>query len=242
MPTKTVHYNDLRAEGKVWANQDSFTTTLVVLFVDTYGTEGFDWHPNTVEIEVEHDFRINLPDVNFEKLMTGISLFKTNNFYRSLPDFIRSCVVLNGERVGKDQFELADAADCAWGMTEAMLLHPPEVDEPFTAEIRTYVGKMLDQEGILTPPDILRIALRDQDVAEQVRYGFSDDPEMFGAIQDMQAAKTEDINHLIKSRLRSLFHQLKSLPLNAQASDNMAKVVEKVLRSLPGDATPPLPS
>ena len=39
------------ARKAVWLNADSFATTLLTLFIDTYGTEAFDWDPKTIENE-----------------------------------------------------------------------------------------------------------------------------------------------------------------------------------------------
>lgn len=241
MPRQFIAYFDQSSQASLWTDPNAFATCLVTLFLDTYGTEGITWHPNTIQMEVEEDFHVDMPPPNYDRLMAGLSLFTSNSFYNSLPDFIRTCVILNGHHIPGDQLELADAADCAWGITEAMLLNPPLEEEPFSEEIRGYVGHMLDQEGILTPPDVLRIALRDTDLMDKVRYGFSDDPVMFGAIQDMESSKTNAINHLIQGRLRSLFKQLADLPLKSADAKKTKALVDKMLKSLPGDEDLPLP-
>jgi hypothetical protein len=51
-------------------------------------------------------------------------------------------------------------------------------------------------------------------ILEKVKYDYSDDPEMFNAVYDMQSSRTGDINKTIKGMLKSLLEQMKDLPLN----------------------------
>lgn len=114
------------------------------------------------------------------------------------------------------------------------MLSPPEDDEqePFTQEIVDYISEMLKSEGILTPPDILKVGLRKdyKEVIEKVRYDFSDDPEMFQAIFETEQSKTQDINDMIKARLAAMVQQLEKLPL---ANGDASGAARKLLASLP---------
>src|SRR6516165_7383164 len=154
MPTEQFRYFDPGQSAPLWTDADAFATTLLTLFLDTYGTEGLAWHPDTISMEIEHDLGIIMPPDNYERLMTAISLLTTDGFFTSVPDFVYGCVVLNGHHVPPGVFSPADAADCAWGVTEAMLINPPEDRTPFSDEICSYIGKVLDDEGILVPPDV----------------------------------------------------------------------------------------
>ncbi len=242
MPSTRSTPFDERSQAALWASPGSFATTLLMLFIDAYGTEGLTWHPTTIQMEVEDDFRVDVPAANFDRLMTAISLLTENSFFVSLPDFVRSCVSFNGHYIPSTSMALADSADCAWGMTEAMLLAPPDTAEPFSEEIRAYVGKVLDREGIQVAPDVLRVAIRDKDLADHVRYNFSDDPEMFSAIAGMEKDKSDAINHLVKGRLRALLKQIGDLKLRSTGAERLKPLVEKMLRTLPEDGEDlPLP-
>ena len=122
----------------------------------------------------------------------------------------------------------ADAEEVAWGITEALLISPPDDDdkEPLTEEIRAYIGAVLDSEGIINPPDILRVALRAARVSPSIE-DFSDDPTMFNAIYDLEAGKTEDINQSIRLKTELLVAQLGALNLQ---NGNTQQVVE-ILRN-----------
>jgi hypothetical protein len=222
------------ARQKVWRDPESFATTLLILFIDKYGTEALDWDPLTIQSEVEQDFAVKLSRPIFDRLMAGISVLATDAFFTSLPDFINLCNVLSGDTFDPTVFDPADAGECAWGMTEALMLSPPDDDdeEPFSSEIVDYLSEVIRSEGILTPPDILRLGLKADaaELVESIRYSYSDDPEMFNGIFDMEKSKTDDINLLVKARLTSLVKQIEALPLE---NGDSSEAVKKLLASLP---------
>lgn len=223
---------------EVLSDPNTFATTMVVALMDFYGAEFFSWAPETIRLETEADFSFKWPDANFDRLMAGIALVTTDRFYKSLPDFIDLCNILSGASATPGVFDPADAAECAWGITEALLLGPPDDDEPFTEEIRAYIGKVVEMEGIITPPDILRIGIVSADKKFTVQTGFSDDPEMFNAIWDTEASKTEEINQLIKDRLTLLVHQLAALQLRNGSTEEIAKKMLTNLNSKPRGGAP----
>jgi len=225
-----------------WGNPQMFATSLITLFVDIYGTEGFSWDPATIQMEIEQDFGVDIPAVNFDRLLTALNLHNTNTFFTSVPDFLRTCVVMSGHQVSPLTMILPDAADLAWGITEALLISPPEDDNenPFVPEITAYIGHVLDSEGILNPPDVLRLATRDRELTDRVNYEYSEDPEMFSAINKMESGKTDDINTVIKGRMQALITQLQTLPIR---NGKLEGVVKRMMAALPSDNEPlPLPT
>ena len=228
MPITTPTQQNRLAE--VWTGDASFATTLLVMFIDAYGTEALEWHPSTIRAEINDDFRIKLPQVNFDRLMAAIALLKNNTFYTSVPSFIQLCNILDGDTYDPRAWDPADSMEMAWGITEAMLISPPEEgdDEPFSPEIRGYIGAVLNEEGITNPPDVLQIALREPG-GQNVPGEFSDDPDMFAAISQMETDKTEAIQNGVRTRLQLLSRQLDSLPLR---EGDTKDVVQRMLRSL----------
>jgi len=215
---------------EAWRSKETFATVLLTMFLDRFGTEALTWDPSTIAMEIEEDFDVDLPQIALDRLIVAIQLLTTDRFFKQLPDFIAFCNVLDGDPFQPDTFDPADAEEVAWGITESMLISPPEDDdpEPFTDEIRAYIGSVLDSEGIINPPDILRIALRIANVSSSIK-DFSDDPEMFSAIYDVEAGKTEDINRTIKFRTELLVAQLAALQLK---NGNTQQVVDMLRQSL----------
>lgn len=213
-------------KNQVWTDPASFGFTLLVVFLDTYGTEGLSWEPATIAMEIESDFQVDLAQANFDRLMTAIQILTTDSFYRSLPDFVAFCNILSGDTYDPRVWDPAESDEIAWGITEALIIDFPEDDDPFSNEVLAYIGKALDDEGIMNPPDILRLAIRDSNM--RVQDDYTDDPEMFAAIYGAESSKTDSINALIRDRLAALSEQLSRLQLR---TGNAKNVISGLLKS-----------
>ena len=215
---------------EAWRSKETFATVLLTMFLDRFGTEALEWDPATIALEIEEEFDVDLPQLSLDRLIVAIQILTTDRFFKRLPDFIAFCNVLDGDPFQPDTFDPADAEEVSWGITEALLISPPEDDdpEPLTDEIRSYIGAVLDSEGILNAPDILRVALRMVKVAPAMK-DFSDDPEMFSAIYDVEAGKTEDINQSIRFKTELLTEQLAALQLKNGSTQRVAEMLRKSL-------------
>ncbi len=226
---------------EVLLDPDSTATALLAVALDRFPNKDpqtgkrassvTDWDPETVQMEMASEFGITVRPANFNKLMGAIEIITTDRFYKSLHDFIRLCNVLTHGTLNVRTFDPADVEEIAWGITEALLLDPPEHDdeEPFTQEILQYIGAALKREGIMTPPDILRLGVHDASALAQIQASFSDDPEMFNAIYKIEQDKTKDVDDMVRNRLRDMLGQLRALPLtNGNADD----AVQRMLGSL----------
>lgn len=212
-------------------DENSLATVLLVLLVDTYGTEAVDeWAAPTIQAELEDDFNVQLPPDNLDKLMAAIAVLKSNAFYKSLPDFIRLCNALAGAGYNPGVFDPADAEEIAWGVTEALLLSPPEEDDPFAAEIKEYISATLRSEGFTSAPDVLSSIYK---LSSQVVGSYEEmaleDPELFETAYGIAADKTSDVDAIINDRLRMLIAQLSRLPLR---SGSAKAVVDRLTETI----------
>lgn len=213
---------------EAWTSKETFASVLLTLFLDRFGTEALQWDPTTITLEIEEEFGVDLSQLSLDKLFVAIQIMTTDKFYKSLPDFISFCNVLSGDTYRPDMWDPADAEEVAWGVTEGLLLYPPEDDdpEPFTDEIRSYIGAMLDREGLINPPDILRIALRQARVSPAIE-DFSDDPTMFNAVYDLEEGKREDIEQTVRMRTKLMAAQFRALKLKTGAVDQVVKMLDE---------------
>lgn len=204
---------------------------LLVWALDTYGTECLEWHPTTLKMEIESDFKVRLPKKNFDKLLAAIAILTTDLFFKDAARFVMLANVLAGDDFEPDEFEPADAAECAWAVTEALLLVPPDEEdpEPFSEDVRRYIGHVLKDEGFVRPPDILRIAL-DGDTSSMVDGLYSGDAEVYGQIGATQKAKTAEIETIIRDGLRELVEQLQALPLKEGSTAELTKKISENIR------------
>jgi hypothetical protein len=202
---------------------------LLTLFLDRFGMEGLEWDPATIALEIEEEFNVKLSQGSLDKLIVCIQILTTDRFFKNLPDFISFCNVLGDDTYRPDMWDPADAEEIAWGITEALMIEPPDDNDPdpFTNEIRGYIGAVLDSEGIINPPDILRIALRNNKVSKNIT-DFSDDPEMFNAVYDLEAGKTEDINNTLRMKTKLLAEQMAALNLKNGNTKHVVEMLHNV--------------
>lgn len=240
MPANVLKSQNRKLIKDALIDPNTFATTMIVILSDYYGQEMFTWAPQTIRMETEEDFDMKWPQANLDRLMAGIAILTTDNFYKSLPDFIELCNILSGSAATPGVFEPADAGECAWGITEALLIEPPdETDEnPFDDQIRAFIGKTLELEGIIVPPDILKIATGREGLKLNIHNDYSDDPELYGAIWQAEESKTEDINSLVKERLTLLLNQLSVVQLMNGTTSEIAKKMLKGLNAHPKGGTP----
>lgn len=204
-------------------SEDTYTTVLTVMVADLYGTECFQWSPETIRRELEQDFQLKLPKVTLDKIMTGIALVTTNYFYKDVTKFIEICNIISGDDFQPDEFDPADAKEIMLGITEALLLWPPDEDAEdteFSAEIREYIRQVLKEEGILKPFDVLKLAFED-DEAVIVDSEYSDDPEMYSAIYEMQQSKENELKAVLLENIAALATQLRLLPIANGSAESL---------------------
>lgn len=221
--SRTVTGNPIESARALLADRDTFATVLFVLAVDTFGPEClFDaedpergpWHASTFRSMTEQHFGVKLPKCNLDKLMAAITVCTTDLFFKNVDRFIVLANILAGDEFDPSEFEPADPVECAWAITEALLLDPPDDDdpEPFADDVRRYIGFVLKTDGFVTPPDVLKIAIGD-DLAGQVSYEFADDPEMFSGMWDVQQGKAAEVESILRDNLLELRRQLGLLRL-----------------------------
>jgi hypothetical protein len=216
---------------EMWKSPKTFGIVLLTVFLDRFGVEALQWDPATIVLEVEEEFDVDLPQCAIDKLMAAINILTSDSFYNNLPDFITFCNILSGDTYRPDMFDPADSAEIAWGITEGLLIAPPEddADGPFNDEIRGYIGAVLDSEGIITAPDVLQIALRKSNVSDAANQ-FSDDPEMFNAIFDTEAGKSAEINGILQQKAIMLVEQLQALQLQNGKTDSVVRMLSESIK------------
>lgn len=213
-------------------NDISYATTLLIWALDTLGPECLYWHPQTLKAEVEKHAGCPITKGNFDKLMAAIAIVTTDVFFRDVSRFIQLANVLAGDDFEPDEFDPADSVECAWAITEALLLWPPDAEnsEPFSDDIRHYLRFILREEGYVVAPDILRIAI-DHDLRPSINADFADDPVMFSAMYENQQAKTQEVEDIIRLNLIEMMEQLKTLPLTQGSTAELMKRLTTMIRS-----------
>ena len=198
----------------VWSDPESFGTALLALFVDEFDFEALDWEPETIHMEIADTWSVRVPPTNMDKLLSLIAALKTDGFYVDVPTFIHTCNALNGAPVNFEHYDPVEPEEAAWAITEIGMLAPPKNDEEFesrfSADVRGFVGVILDFEGIRGSPDALYIAERQP---EETTGSFSEDPAMYAAFFQKSSERENDIRAYVKQNAQALYAQLQKLPV-----------------------------
>lgn len=203
----------------IWLNQEALASPLVTAFIDQFGLEvdpttgksPLDWYPTTVRAELmELSHGKHIPQPVMDRLMAGLFVIRSNQFYTSLPDFIEMANVLSGSSYNPSLFDPADCNECLWAIAEASLLNG--ADEKYSTDVAAYVSQMFVHEGFAKvpyPADAVAIA---GGWSEPVAR-YSGDDAMFGAVQSVQADRYRDTQTWFNNRMRLCESQFESLTL-----------------------------
>lgn len=199
-----------KAHQRLLRDPETFATVVLAIYVSGYEPEevreALSWTPTSYRMELEDRYHIQIPDLLVEKLAAAASILLTDRFYRSVRGFIEICNTLSGSSVTPGVFDPADSMECAWGITEALLLEPPDSEEPFSEDILYYIGGVLNSEGIKNPPDVLRVGRWE---AQSDYAGLmADDPAMFSAMSAVHEEDGQLITQELTRRIQRLIGQL----------------------------------
>lgn len=202
---------------------DTFATTLLIVAIDTLGADEdiSGWSPETIFLEFKDELHVELPQGNLDKIMAAITIRTTDRFWKNLPAFIHCCNVLAGDEFDPGIFNPATVKEMAWGITEGLLLFPPDEDAPFSPEICAYIGFMLNYEGYFISPDILQFGTRPQlDVSDRF-----DTPDQYAQYALAQQDRAEQVNELVRDSTYELLEQLGKLKLRQGDVSDLLKAL-----------------
>jgi hypothetical protein len=203
-----------------------YTTSLMLLLTDAFGTEFIEWDPTTVSLEVKDAFGFEPKSSLMDRIQAGSSLFTSNLFQVSLETFNAVCNAMNFGVVASETFLPADLDDVLWAVTEARLLMGPDFDDDFSSNIQNYVGVLLAQDGIYKAPSVLSWA-NIQDVESKVPDTL-DDVEMERAFWEEQNRDKENLEAENVYKMKQLLAQIRILPLKTGS----AEFVDQILKNM----------
>ena len=187
------------------------------------GEEG-PWTAEMVQFEIKEQFGVAIPDDNLGKLMPGIALLTTDNFFRSLPSFLFTVHGLLGDGTDWSYAEPIDLEDLAWAMMEATLLFPPQEEDLFDSQIVAYCKMMVKREGLLAPPSLLTFAKEEEAYGNITPYDEN--------VMKEQADRTNAVNEYIEERLGALIQQISSVPALHMSAETLKGAIMTELESL----------
>jgi hypothetical protein len=209
MPAISPRLSPLR---KKLEDPDTAATVLLIILIDRWGTEFFDWEPQTVDLQTEADFGAVMPQTNKDKVWALITYLTTDRFTHNLDLFVHTCNALSDSGADFQNYDPADVQEIAWCLAEASLLEP--MTEPLSPEITAYIGARLDEEGFSQPPRILAQYAPEPVPESDVDETLAMDEIDFKSYWDGQALKRGQVDEHIRLRLHQLLQDVADLPLS----------------------------
>jgi hypothetical protein len=232
--------------ARLMQDEETFGTCLLAICMDEFGTEFFEWEPDTLEREAMGTWGIEIPDFARDRIWALVTILTTDQFYRSLELFIHVTNALNDVDIDMQVYDFPAPAECAWALAETTLVNPPDDpqtpdSERFSHDIKRYIGARLKNEGITTPPRMLQMAEYDEDPEEVVGITHGEDEDFINMHSDRQQQARMEIELYVKDRLGSLLNQFSALPLlhgNTQAVHQLLSRGGKVRAMLSPETSP----
>lgn len=185
----------------------AYATTLLILLIDEFGTEFFDWEPATLRLEIEETYGVRPSSISLDRIWAGVTLLTTDQLYRTAESFNAIANALNGDDASFAVFDPVDTAEAAWCVTEARLLLGADYDpKMFTPEVRAYVGAIMAQDDIRRGVTPLEFAIF-EDRQPAVDATFAE------ALLRREGDSLADMRSYVTARTRELLTQLNDLPL-----------------------------
>lgn len=214
---------------ELYYSGEAFGSALLTAAVDDFGTEMLEWEPETLQMEIKRLHGEDVPRGSLDRLEAARGLLTSNIFYKDPVSFSTGCRALNFRRMVPGSMTPADLHDVMWGITEADLLlgGTDGGDTVFSQPVARYVGVLLDRQGILDPPAILRFA-RTRDIGP-ANQALADMPELGEVFEAGQAEDRADLEEPAAAKLTMLLLQVGSLKLGGSDLGNYRKIVEDIL-------------
>jgi len=207
-------------------------TVLLVGLLDEFGTEMFDWEPDTLNLEIRDKWKVEVPQVNRDKIWALITAITTDLFLSSFEGFTNICNSLAGSGASFQVYDPATVQEMAWAISEITLVAPLEKDERFNKEILIYMEERLKLEGFSKPPRILASFVTDLDDETRVNESLSMDGIDFKAYWDSQVLKRLEVDEMVRTGLLAMLRMLGQLEFTSVDQKALRELTQRAEKAL----------
>lgn len=233
MPSYSSVVPSQAAWKTLWTDPEMLALPLLTAWMDYNEPEENDededsnpmnWSPLACLLDIQDDFDVTVHPSAFNRLMAARSLLKGNDFFASLPDFIRICNILTTGVHNARTLDLADSYEIVWGILEAMLIVAPEEEDgvAFDEEILAYIRDTLISQGFTNMPSILA-PLLPEGIPAVAFDEFSEDVSMAQGMAQNAADRTNELTAWMTDRYFLMHQQMEKLPLRPEKMEAVKK-------------------
>jgi hypothetical protein len=209
------------SKAEILNNPELFCTTALALVLEEFGSECLDWEADIFEMALRKDMRILPNNMMLDRILTGISILNSNMFFKDIYAFTAIANSLNRGVILSSEWIPADLDDILWAITEVSLLLGDDYNpEEFSDDIKTYIGVLLQQEGIKKVPRILKFVPIDPEI-DRIYDNYDGDEIMEKTFWEMQQESIYALEDNNKRILNEYMNQLTTLPIKSEWLDSI---------------------
>lgn len=132
---------------------------LLYIVLRKYGTDAFEWQPEFLRDEIQHDFNVALSDLQSDKLQAAIAILQTDLVESQWEVFKTVCHLLNNTPDNFEDSTPLEAEEVAAALAQYRLIAGTEGTPPFSDEVNAYAGVIFYNYGLSEAPSIFPTAL-----------------------------------------------------------------------------------
>lgn len=205
---------------------------LVVGLMDEFGTDFFNWEPDTLLLETQSVWKVQPPSINRDKIWALVTEITTNLFYQNLDAFNHVCNALSGSNADFQNWDPVNVRQMCWGIAEVSLADPPEKGDEFSEEIKIYMRERLEFEGFSKVPKLLKDFVKLPDRSQSINETLTSDAIGFKSYWDAQQRKLLEIDEWCQDRMNRIIVLLGTLPLQNADQKALAGFRERAATAL----------
>ena len=143
----------------VFSNSELYPLLYHLILLKKYGSEYYNWDPETVRLQIKDDFNISISDIISNKIQAVSTLLVTDQFYIYWEAFESITKALI---TGYPQFVHVTPLypeEICWGLISACLNDSDynSIKElPLSPEVIGYITVTLEMQGIYNPPKCIK--------------------------------------------------------------------------------------
>ncbi len=212
-------------KSDLWHSKEGFGSTLLIACIDDFGTECLTWEPETLEISLREKYG-DIDIDSLQRVLAAISVLTSNMFTQDVSALCLVCTALDFERTANEMFVPAGLDEIMWGLTEARVLLGGIDDSEFSDEVRIYIAKLLEEEGLKKPPKILAFALKN--TATLDLGVLADLPDLSAIFEEDQEMSKAELDDAAMGKLAKMMEQINDLKLTTSDLSDFKEIFNRM--------------
>lgn len=224
-----------RAAAQIWSDPDTYAACLLALGLDRYGhgaaaDSPVHWDPDTWTAEIRDDTGVEIPVRNLDRLMGACAvLSKPDEYYSSVPTFCTLSAALAATWFEPGVWHPLSVDETLWALIESFLIHPPEDEFAYSADVVRYVNMLVKRAGFRHLPRAFETFGIKSDPSvwgTGPALDYSSEPDLAQAVETAATQRESDLNLDIADRVIDLAQRIARLPVPGNAGGVAAELVQ----------------